>query len=178
LTERRPRFYSLFQWGLGAATGGLLIGLIASQTIHRANQRHLLTELADDHLRSLIAGHLVDASSSDRRIVGSWFEGKINFAPPVPDLSAAGYTLVGGRVDYLAGHAAAALVYQLGKHDISVFIWPEASSTETGPQDFPSERGYQIAGWTSHGLTCRAVADINEHDLRDFAAAFQSSALP
>jgi len=173
---RRPRFYSLFQWGLGATTGGLLIGLVASQSIRRANERHMLTELADSHMRSLIASHLVDTESSDRRVVKSWFEGKLDYAPPVPDLSAGGYALLGGRVDYVAGHAAAALVYQFGKHDISVFVWPEAPNVNQTVQVFPSERGYQIIGWATNGLACRAVADMAAHDLGDFASAFQSRA--
>jgi anti-sigma factor RsiW len=129
-------------------------------------------------MRSLIAGHLVDVSSADRHTVGSWFEGKINFAPPAPDLSAAGYTLAGGRVDYVAGHAAAALVYRLGQHAISVFIWPEEPSASQLPQTLSSERGYQIVGWVSHGLSYRAVADISERNLRDFATGFQSATTP
>ena len=128
-------------------------------------------------MRSLIANHLVDTESSDRRVVKSWFEGKVNFAPPVPDLSAGGYALLGGRVDYVAGHAAAALVYQTGKHDISVFLWPETPSVNQIIRAFPAERGYQIIGWAANGLACRAVADIAEHDLRDFASAFQAGAM-
>jgi len=175
MNERR-RVNPFFQWGLAAATGGLLIGLVASQTIQRQNEQHLLMELADSHMRSLIAGHLVDVASSDRHTVGQWFDGKVNFAPPLPDLAAAGYALMGGRVDYVAGNAAAALVYQFGKHNISVFVWPETGSSNSSPRLYAEERGYRIAGWTANGLTCRAVADVSERDLRDFAAAFQANA--
>ena len=175
---RRPSFQSVFQWGLGVATGGLLIGLVASQSIHEANERNLLVELADNHMRSLLAGHLVDVSSADLRIVRPWFEGKIDFAPPVPDLSATGYTLVGGRMDYFSGRPAAALVYQLGKHYISVFLWADPSAANQATQVMRGQRGYDIVGWISNGVMGRAVSEISERDLRDFANAFQTSPQP
>jgi anti-sigma factor RsiW len=173
---RPARAFSWFQVGLGAATASLLIGLVALQNMGRANERHTLMQLADNHARSLLAGHLADVSSADFHIVKPWFEGKINFAPPVPDLTVAGYKLVGGRLDYVAGHTAAALVYQLGKHDISVFVWPEPGSPAHPPQIMTAQRGYQIVGWQSGELACRAISDLSERDLRDFASAFQANA--
>jgi len=172
----RPRFLSWFQIGMGAATASLLIGLVAFQLVARVHQQHLLTELADDHMRSLVANHLVDVPSSDRHTVRPWFEGKIDFAPPVPDLSVAGYPLVGGRLDYVEGHPAAALIYQFNKHYISVFVRPESPARTQAPVLLPSQRGYQIIAWQSGDLIFRAVSEIPERDLRDFATAFQSNA--
>jgi len=164
------RINPLFQLGLAAATGGLLIGLVSRQSIAELNQRHLLTELADNHMRSLVAGHLVE--------VAAWFVGKVNFAPPAPDLTAAGYKLSGGRVEYVAGRMAAALAYQFGAHIISVFLWPETSGEAPLAATAIPEHGHRIFGWSANGLRCYAVADLTEHDLRDFAAAFQAKATP
>src|SRR6202000_118501 len=97
-----------------AATGGLLIGLVSRQSIAELNQRHLLTELADSHMRSLVAGHWVDVASPDSRTVAAWFVGKVNFAPPAPDLNAAGYKLGGGGGGDVAGRSGGALGAQFG----------------------------------------------------------------
>lgn len=174
----RPSFQSLFQLGLGAATASLLIGLVAVQAIHQTELRTQGMELADSHARSLLAGRLVDVASANPATVRAWFEGKVKFMPPVPDLTAAGYTLLGGRVDYMAGHAAAALIYQLGKQDISVFLWPQPTAGDPGPQIQPPQLGYNIVGWQAGSLAARAVSELSGPELRDFAAVFASKTAP
>ena len=175
MNDRRPRYQSFFQWGLGAATGGLLIGLLAHQTIQQTNQRHLLTELADSHMRSLAGNHLVDTDSTNPPVVQQWFKSKVPFAPPVPDLSTAGYAFLGGRMDYVTGQGAAALVYTFDKHEVSVFIAPASGEIQ---QAIAPERGYRIASWSTANLSFYAVSDIAEHDLRDFVSAFQAKSNP
>lgn len=120
-------------------------------------------ELVDAHIRALQPGHLTDVASTDQRTVKPWFDGKIAFSPPVADLGAQDFPLVGGRLDVFQGRTVAALVYGRGKHFISVFIWPDA--TQDMEQYAGAMNGYQWISWKHAGLRYCAVADTSRGDL-------------
>jgi anti-sigma factor RsiW len=120
-----------------------------------------------NHVRSLLASQLVDVVSSDQHTVKPWFDGKIDFAPEVRDLSANGFPLVGGRLDYLDGKTVAALVYHRNKHPINLFITPALTSRSTSPTA-TNRRGYNVLAWTNNGMKYWAVSDLNQAELREF----------
>jgi anti-sigma factor RsiW len=120
-----------------------------------------------NHVRSLLADHLTDVASSDRHTVKPWFAGKLDFAPSVVDLSAEGFPLVGGRLDYLEHRPVAALVYGRRKHTINLFIWPSEHASGGAPQS-TTNQGYQIAHWHEAGTTYWAISDLNSGELRQF----------
>jgi anti-sigma factor RsiW len=129
------------------------------------------------HVRSLEASHLIDVASSDRHTVKPWFDGKLDFSPPVPDLTAQGFPLIGGRLDYLGNRPVAALVYGRAKHDINLFIWP--TPAESSPNAGPSTvRGYHVRHWVRDSMTFWAVSDVAEPDLATFESLFQGSGQP
>ena len=172
IVRRAPRFW--IATGLALAAG-VILGFFAGQVgVRDASDRTLLATLTDSHVRSLIGTHLTDVVSSDQHTVRPWFEGKLDFAPPVPDLSGRGFPLVGGRVEYIDGRSVAALVYERRKHFINLFVWPG----EAGNQEMKTERpqrGYNILRWRAAGMNYSAVSEIAEDDLRKFTAAFSDA---
>jgi anti-sigma factor RsiW len=131
--------------------------------------------LADDitaaHLRSLQPGHLEDVLSTDQHTVKPWFDGKLDFAPPVKDLAAQGYPLQGGRLDYLDGRPVAAMVYGRAKHEINLFVWPEPGADS--PPTITVRDGYNLVHWRAGGMTLWAVSDVEKSQLEDFATLWR-----
>jgi anti-sigma factor RsiW len=147
---------------------GLFRGLSA-----RSADVFLTQELVASHVRSqMLASHRFDVASSDPHTVKPWFEGKLDFSPPVKDLVADGFPLVGGRLDYLYGRAVAALVYQRRKHSINLFIWPSSPGDEAAPKK-ATRQGFHILQWTGSGMTFCAVSDLNEDELHEFVLLIQ-----
>jgi anti-sigma factor RsiW len=124
--------------------------------------------VTDRHLASLMADHLVDVASSDRHTVKPWFAGRIEFSPLVVDLAADGFPLRGGRLDYVDGHPAVALVYARAQHVINVFVWPTPEG-DAGAHASDDTRGYHLVHWTKHGFSWWAVSDVAPTDLQTFA---------
>jgi anti-sigma factor RsiW len=132
-----------------------------------ANSDLLAQEIVSSHIRSLQPDHLYDVKSTDQHTVKPWFNGKLDFSPPVRDLAEDGYPLVGGRLDYVDHRAVAALVYQRRQHLINVFIWPEAKGTEEALQT-KSVQGYNMIPWEGGGMYQCAVSDLNKGELEQF----------
>ena len=151
----------------GAAFAAVILGFALFQTTRATRTNAIVDQVVANHVRSLLAVQLVDVVSSDQHTVKPWFDGKIDFAPEVRDLSANGFPLVGGRLDYLDGKTVAALVYQRNKHPINLFITPESTSRSTSPTVI-TRRGYNVFSWTNNGMKCWAVSDLNQAELRGF----------
>jgi anti-sigma factor RsiW len=122
-----------------------------------------------NHVRSLLATHLVDVASSDQHTVKPWFDGKVDFAPDVHDFSMSGFPLVGGRLDYLEGKTVVALVYQRNKHPINVFIVPGSAGNDASPV-LSTRRGYNVLTWTHREMKYWAVSDLNQTELGELVA--------
>lgn len=132
-------------------------------------QTDLIAEqIVANHIRSLQPGHLYDVESTDQHTVKPWFDGKLDFAPPVSDLADKGFPLVGGRLDYLDHRDVAALVYQRQKHFINVFVWPSESKT-TKAAEVQTIRGYNLVFWQQNGMNFCATSDLNATELEKFA---------
>jgi anti-sigma factor RsiW len=171
--SRIVNFWPQASWVMAVAAS-LVLGFFIGQ--QRGQSASLLDEALTSHTRSLMQSHLMDVVSTDQHTVKPWFEGKINFAPPVLDLSAAGFPLVGGRLDELNHQTVAALVYGRHKHFINLFVWPTASGlVPDGPTQLS---GYQINSWTQGGLNFIAVSEIPAADLADFVRAYRDQAHP
>jgi anti-sigma factor RsiW len=157
----------------GAAFAALIIGFALFQTMRATRTDAIVDQVVANHVRSLLAAQLVDVVSSDQHTVKPWFDGKIDFAPEVRDLSANGFPLVGGRLDYLDGKTVAALVYQRNKHPINLFITP-APTTRSSSLTVVTQRGYNVFSWTNNGMKYWAVSDLNQAELREFMELVQA----
>jgi anti-sigma factor RsiW len=124
-------------------------------------------EIVASHIRSLQPGHLMDVVSTDQHTVKPWFDGKLDFSPPVRDLAEQGYPLIGGRLDYVGGRDVAALVYQVRKHYINVFVWPDDGNKVELPRSLATQ-GYNVICESNGGMRLCGVTDANADDLRQF----------
>jgi anti-sigma factor RsiW len=136
--------------------------------LDRSGGNALVEEVSSDHVRSLLASHLLDVPSTDQHTVKPWFNGKLKFSPPVQDFTAQGFLLIGGRLDYLNGREVAALVYQRNKHIINLFVAPSESGRTEAVQSFARD-GYNVLHWDRDGFEFWAASDINKEELTAFA---------
>jgi len=137
--------------------------------LQRAAGGALTDQVLASHVRSLMPGHLTDVASSDQHTVKPWFNGKLDFSPPVYDFAGRGFPLIGGRLDYLNGRAVAALVYGRRQHLINVFLWPAVQGPAGGPPA-ATRQGYHLLRWTTPEYAYWVVSDLGIAELRDFAA--------
>ena len=163
----RPR--SALGWSWAAVAASLLIAA-ATLTISLLHhqQQTLAREIVNQHVRSLMANHLTDVLTSDQHTVKPWFAGKVDFSPLVRDLSADGFSLVGGRLEYLDGHSAAAIVYERRKHVINVLTWP-LSDSDQAPRA-TSQQGFNLVEWRQGGMYYCAVSDLNRQELEELVS--------
>jgi anti-sigma factor RsiW len=178
-THARPEGWSWRWLSLGAAVACIAIVLWSVVPIMMGPpvQDPLLQELVASHVRSLMVDHLTDVAASDTHSVKPWFEGKLDFAPQVPDLTTQGFPLVGGRLEYLANRPVAALVYQRRQHVINVFIWP-ALAPASVPDPMVRRQGYHVAYWHVAGMSYSAVSNLNQGELQEFIRGVQKEMAP
>ncbi|MBC3920659.1 anti-sigma factor [Undibacterium sp. CY18W] len=185
LVQERPSRFSSWPWAwINLGLSGLSTAAFAVTLTLYLNQPSATQIFNDEvlasHFRSLAPGHLVDVVSSDHHTVKPWYAGKLDFSPPVVDLTAQGYPLLGGRLDYLAGRQVAALAYQHGKHIVNLYLYPDttnASNTGKAAVSFTtgSSRGYQLMQWSAAGVHYVAVSDMNGAEMAQFAHQIKAS---
>jgi anti-sigma factor RsiW len=163
--ERLPWFRRWIWAGGGAAfaTAALLIAFMLSRPPAPSAEQ----EIVSSHIRSLMANHLMDVISTDQHTVKPWFDGKLDFAPPVRDPATEGYPLAGGRLDYLENRTVAVMVYHRALHTINLYVWP-AADNGLSPVREQTLQGYNVLSWKQSGFEFRAVSDLNTGELRDF----------
>lgn len=160
-----------------AATAGFAVGVACAATVlpvARYADLFQPTEavLVSRHVQALRVGPLIEVASSDRHTVKPWFQGKLDYAPPVPDLQAEGFPLAGGRIEQVAGQPVAALTYTRNRHVVDVFVWP---SDGAQPLTRRVHRGFSVLRWSDASMQYWAVSDLDAMELDRFARLWRSA---
>jgi anti-sigma factor RsiW len=171
--DPKPSVANSWRW-LAIAATVILSVLLGTQYLqklnHHSQQQAMAAVIVDAHLRSLQPGHLEDVISTDQHTVKPWFDGKIDFAPPVRDFANDGFPLLGGRLDVIDSRTAAALVYGRRKHIVNVFV---EKAQPGDSQDASGElQGYHWVAWQQNGFTFTAVSDTAYGDLDQLKQLF------
>ena len=163
-----------WNWLTTAMSGAFAIclALLLTVTLFRpSSDQSLAHEVVSSHIRSLMASHALDVVSTDQHTVKPWFNGKLDFSPPVKNLASQEFPLIGGRLDYIGARNVAALVFQRHKHVINLFIWP-AKEKASKPASLTPIQGYNLIHWSDAQMTFWAVSDLNESELMQFVQDF------
>ena len=173
-TQAPSRRAVLRGFAMGSAVSAIAASGIVAVVLRGDDEQRILSEVVSAHLRSLQAGHLTDVVSTDQHTVKPWFNGKLDVAPPVVDLTAQGFTLIGGRLDYVDTRPIGAVVYRRRSHVINLFV-AQTASTERRAAKTESIQGFNIRRWSERGLNFWAVSDIAADELGDFGEKFESA---
>src|SRR5437868_2710822 len=161
---RRPMLGWLAPAAGGALAASLAMLLLVPQSLHSGLEQQLISS----HVRSLQPGHLTDVQTTNQHIVKPWFNGRIDFSPPVPELADQGFPLAGGRLDSIDGKTVAAIVYHRRLHTVNLFVWPAKNGED---RSFVKD-GFAVTEWSRNGLRFAAVSDIPAAELRQFESLF------
>ena len=161
-------------FAMGSAVSALAATGLVAIVLRQDDQQRILSEVVSAHLRSLQAGHLTDVLSTDQHTVKPWFNGKLDVAPPVIDLTARGFTLVGGRLDYIDARAIGAVVYRRRQHVINLFV-AQTASPEHRPPRTETMQGFNCRRWSNRGLNFWAVSDLGADELAEFVDKFEAA---
>jgi anti-sigma factor RsiW len=176
-TAQSPR---KFNWVWILATPALLV-LILSVAVNNyvgretARRLRVYSELADLHVATLASATPVDVLSTDRHTVKPWFQGKIPFTFNLPELQGTDFTLIGGRVSYLAQSPGAQLVYQIRKHEISVFIFQDRGAETSLPATFTNVLSFNTDTWSRNGLHYFIIGDVSPSDIQALSKLLQNA---
>ena len=176
--ETRPRWgFGNWNWQTAATSGFATVCLALLLTViltRPSTEQRLKQEIVSSNIRSLMASHMLDVVSTDQHTVKPWFNGKLDFSPPVKNLAAQEFPLVGGRLDYIGGRSVAALVFQRNKHVINLFIWP-TKAKDSNPTTLAAVQGYNVIHWSEAEMTFWAVSDLNGKELMEFVQDYETA---
>jgi anti-sigma factor RsiW len=159
----------------GAAMAGGFAGVALTLAVTRVAPPpdRVVADVVADHVRSMMADHLTDVATSDQHTVKPWLSARLDLSPEVKDFVAEGYPLVGGRLDYIDGHRAAAIVYRRAKHVINLFAYVSADKSDAAPH-LDTQDGFNVVRWRTGGLTYIAVSDVEAAQLLVFVRLVES----
>ena len=171
VSPSRRRLLQGFAFG-AALSAAAAVGVMA--VVSWTQDDRLMGDALSAHLRSLQSPRLTDVAAADRQTLQPWFSGKVAVAPPVIDLAAAGFTLLGGRLDFLDGKPAAAMVYRRGAHVINLFVSAANTSGHVAAKG-ETLQGFNVQRWSDQGMRFIAISDLAADELQQFHTQFETA---
>jgi anti-sigma factor RsiW len=177
--EHKPTW--AWRWIPGLAGAAALIFLVAVSAaiwVRHAAREEAVAQLLDMHIATLASPNPVDVVSTDRHTVKPWFQGKLPFTFNLPELEGTPYKLLGGKLVYFHHDPAAQLLFELRKHEFSVFISQENSQppfSGLGASDV-RQKGFSVESWSQDGLRYVLVSDAGTSDVRALGVLLKSAA--
>jgi anti-sigma factor RsiW len=170
VTVLRRRNWSFQALAASAVLGAVISGSVMKTIDHFGQSDAIASEVVAGHIRGLLAPQPFDIASSDRHTVKPWFTSRLPESPQVPDLSARGFVLLGGRVDVIGNRPVATIVYKHAAHTVSL-------TTLRAGQAVPDQTiaGYNVRSWSDGNFTYVAVGDLPSADLAAFESAFSAA---
>ena len=173
-TQAPNRRAVLRGFAMGSAVSAIAATGLIAIVLRGDDEQRIMSEVVSAHLRSLQAGHLTDVLSTDQHTVKPWFNGKLDVAPPVVDLTAQGFTLIGGRLDYVDTRPIGAIIYRRRSHVINLFV-AQTASAQRHPAKTETIQGFNIRRWSERGLNYWAVSDLAADELAEFGEKFEAA---
>jgi len=173
--KSRWQWFQPGQWlplGTAVAATAIVTWTAALQLTSPSHDEAISDQVIAGYARSVLTSHVTDVATSDQHTVKPWLSGKLDFSPPVTDLTTAGFPLVGGRLDYLDSRPVAALVYRHRQHLINLFVWPYSKSAKPVAMQTLSKHGYYLLHWADADMTYWAISDVDPGDLKTFAEIY------
>jgi anti-sigma factor RsiW len=161
--------------------------LVYQQTVstRAAATASMVGEAVADHLRIVQAQRPLEIESGGVHQVRPWFEGRLDFSPVVPFAGDTTVPLRGGALAYFEDRRAAAFIYGLRQHTITLLVfrpeglpWPNGGLTRIGTLDAYRihTRGFTVILWRANGLGYALVSDADPFELTQIAARFAPGA--
>jgi anti-sigma factor RsiW len=174
-TQAAPNRRSVLRgFAMGSAVSAIAATGLIAIVLRNDDEQRVVSEVVSAHLRSLQAGHLIDVVSTDQHTVKPWFNGKLDVSPPVIDLTAQGFTLIGGRLDYVDARAIGAVVYRRRQHIINLFV-AQTANTKHRAAKMETMQGFNVRRWSEQGMNFWAVSDIAPDELAEFGEKFETT---
>jgi anti-sigma factor RsiW len=175
----KPKRSLALEWMFAAVAALVVVAgvLTMGYVENRSTRKHTFSEIADLHVATLASSSPVDVVSTDRHTVKPWFQGKIPFAFNLPELQNTEFTLLGGRVTYLDQTPGAHLIYDVGKHHISVFVFQERSLPARLDKDrvSPKQLTFNMETWSEGGLRYFVIGDTSAANIDSLAKLFKAA---
>jgi anti-sigma factor RsiW len=174
LIEVKKILAQTLQLGAAVAATAIITWTAAVQLESGSRDERVAEQVIAGHARATLTNHMTEVASSDQHAVKPWLSAKLDFSPPVTDLTTAGFPLVGARLDYLDSRPVAALVYRHRQHVINLFVWPDAKAGNASLRA-SSKQGYNLLHWGNAGMTFWAISDLNAAEIKTFAETYAAA---